>query len=710
MAGLSPAKHGELEPSAIQAELARIVASQTFARSGRLSRFLQFVVAAAMEGRTEDLKEYSIALEVFDRPASYDPQIDSLVRVEASRLRARLKEYYASEGQNDLIRIDIPKGSYAPVFGERSAPVTEHPASGWRRRSIIPAAAVAVIAIGWLASGLRTAPPAEIRPLAASPGSMGAPSLSPDGTRVAFFWSGPPDQPDPGIYVKSVDREDRRRIALGNGDPAWSPDGSEIAFSRGESGGVFLVSQLGGSERKVADSGTDVAWTPDGTALLLRHEELASAAPWSAIYSVSLKTLEKRRLTQSFLPIRDWKSAVSPDGQTLAFIRTGLPGLADIYLVPMSGGEPRRLTDWNTEMGGLAWTPDGQEIVYAVTEPAGPRLWRIRARAAEPGRGVRLAASTGDAQHPAISSGGTSGVWRLAYTSSRLEISLRLIDLTKRDTSGVLIGSTLFQRSSRQEYGGRVSPDGKLAAFLSNRDGAAEIWISGLDGSNLHRLTSSNGEPAVPAWSPDGNALTFIRATGRGGLKPIFIVNVSGGEPKQLTPAMELVGWGNWSHDGKWIYFGSNRSGTLQIWKMDPNGDNSVQITRNGGLEAQESPDGKYLYYTEKRPKEFSGLKFPVRLMRVPVSGGEEIPVIPEVRTLHWSVTDKGIYHYFPGPPCRSIKLYRFDTGATEHAGDLPEQTAPIEGGLSVSRDGRWLFMSHVERDSADLMVMHHFR
>ncbi|HZO51631.1 MAG TPA: hypothetical protein VFB63_02895 [Bryobacteraceae bacterium] len=709
MAGVSSAKHGALEPSAIKAELARILASGTFARAGRLSRFLQFVVEARVEGRADDLKEYSIALAVFDRPVSYDPQIDSLVRVEASRLRARLKQYYESEGQGDLIRIEIPKGSYAPVFKAQSPPANKHRAFNWRWSGIILAAAVVVTAIVWLSNSFRTGPPAEIRPLAALPGFMGAPSLSPDGTRVAFFWSGPPDQPDPGIYVKSVDGEDRRRIALGDGDPAWSPDGREIAFSRG-GGGVFLVSQLGGSERKVADSGTNVAWAPDGMTVLLRQEELAGTAPSAGIYSVSLKTLEKRRLTQSFLPIRDLRFAVSPDGRTLAFIRRGIPGLADIYLVSMSGGEPRRLTDWNTEMRGLAWTPDGQEIVYDVTEPAGPRLWRIPARAAEPGRGVRLAASTGNAQRPALSGGGTSGVWRLAYISRRLEISLRLLDLTKRDPAGVLSASTLFQRSSRQDYGGRVSPDGKLAAFVSNRDGAAEIWISGLDGSNLHRLTSTNRDPAVANWSPDGKALTFIGATGRGGLKPIHIANVSGGEPRRLTPPTEVVSWGNWSRDGRWIYFGSNRSGSFQIWKIDPNGEHAVQVTRNGGFEAQESPDGKYLYFTEKRPGEPSGRRFAVRLMRVPVGGGEEIPVIPQVHTMHWSVTDKGIFHYLPGPPRRSIKLYRFDTGTIEPAGDLLEQKLPLEGDLSVSRDGRWLFMSHIERDSSDLMVIDHFR
>ena len=156
---------------------------------------------------------------------------------------------------------------------------------------------------------------------------------------------------------------------------------------------------------------------------------------------MSLKTLEKRQLTRAETPIGDVKAAVSPDGTTLAFIRSGIPGLCDVYVVPMSGGEPRRVTDWNSLIEGLAWTPDGKEIIYGVYEPVGPRLWRIPADASSPGRGVRLAESTGDAVLPSISKSDARGHARLAYFTRRLEISLRLVDLTQRDASGALTTS-----------------------------------------------------------------------------------------------------------------------------------------------------------------------------------------------------------------------------------------------------------------------------
>ena len=94
----------------------RIVASKTFALSSRLRTFLTFIVDAALEDRADRLKEFTLGIEVFERDESFDPSIDSIVRVEASRLRSKLREYYDVEGQDDRIRIDIPKGHYIPTF------------------------------------------------------------------------------------------------------------------------------------------------------------------------------------------------------------------------------------------------------------------------------------------------------------------------------------------------------------------------------------------------------------------------------------------------------------------------------------------------------------------------------------------------------------------------------------------------------------------
>jgi serine/threonine-protein kinase len=113
------------EPNAraVREQLERILGSGVFTGSGRLSAFLRFAVETALDGGAEELKEYTIAIEVYGRKDSFDPKTDSIVRVEANRLRAKLKQYYLAEGARDAVRIDIPKGRYAPVFegkeGER---------------------------------------------------------------------------------------------------------------------------------------------------------------------------------------------------------------------------------------------------------------------------------------------------------------------------------------------------------------------------------------------------------------------------------------------------------------------------------------------------------------------------------------------------------------------------------------------------------------
>src|SRR6185369_17636209 len=111
-------------------QIDRILASRFFARSERLCRFIRFAANHALDHGADRLKEYLIGVEVFDRGPAYDPRIDPIVRVEARRLRAKLKAYYASAGRDDQLRIEFPKGTYTPVFRLRpSRQIESEPAS-----------------------------------------------------------------------------------------------------------------------------------------------------------------------------------------------------------------------------------------------------------------------------------------------------------------------------------------------------------------------------------------------------------------------------------------------------------------------------------------------------------------------------------------------------------------------------------------------------
>src|SRR6202049_2466720 len=107
---------GSVDPGRVRAQLARILASPAFATAKSAGRFLGYIVEETLVGRGDEIKEYVIGVAVFGRGDRFDPRIDAVVRVEATRLRNRLFEYYRHEGRADRVTIEIPKGGYVPVF------------------------------------------------------------------------------------------------------------------------------------------------------------------------------------------------------------------------------------------------------------------------------------------------------------------------------------------------------------------------------------------------------------------------------------------------------------------------------------------------------------------------------------------------------------------------------------------------------------------
>jgi tetratricopeptide (TPR) repeat protein len=113
----------ESDRKAIGEQLERILSSEIFKQSQRRRRFLAYIVSEALAGRADRLKGYTIALEVFDRPASFDPLVNPIVRMEAGRLRDKLRDYYESIGRFDPIVIELPRGAYEPKIELRREPL-----------------------------------------------------------------------------------------------------------------------------------------------------------------------------------------------------------------------------------------------------------------------------------------------------------------------------------------------------------------------------------------------------------------------------------------------------------------------------------------------------------------------------------------------------------------------------------------------------------
>ncbi|UEM01429.1 hypothetical protein JL101_015580 [Skermanella rosea] len=108
-------------PSQVRQQLERICASEEFQRSLRSRRFLTYIVEETIAGRGSRIKAYCVATSALDRDETFDPQADPLVRIEAGQLRRRLERYYLTQGAEDPVLIDLPKGGYIPVFNPRPA-------------------------------------------------------------------------------------------------------------------------------------------------------------------------------------------------------------------------------------------------------------------------------------------------------------------------------------------------------------------------------------------------------------------------------------------------------------------------------------------------------------------------------------------------------------------------------------------------------------
>jgi hypothetical protein len=128
-----------------------ICATDDFRRSSRCSRFLRYVVGETLAGRSDRIKAYSIAVSILGRDETFDPQVDPVVRIEASQLRRRLERYYLTGGAGSSIRIDLPKGSYVPSFN-RTAQLVPNPSDAGHPPIHRGAAAPLALSAGFLAS------------------------------------------------------------------------------------------------------------------------------------------------------------------------------------------------------------------------------------------------------------------------------------------------------------------------------------------------------------------------------------------------------------------------------------------------------------------------------------------------------------------------------------------------------------------------------
>ena len=583
---------------------------------------------------------------------------------------------------------------------------------------LIALAGAATGVLWWRSSHQTSSPPLVAVPLTTDPGMETQPALSPDGNQVAYCWI-PEGQETADIYVKVIGSGEPLRRTTDPADdynPVWSPDGTQIAFIRRPPGGVpeiRIMPALRGPERRVVETcmpmpmfGSSrsryslVNWHPNGKQLVIADRG-SSNAPLS-LFLLSLSDKKKLRLT--FPPensyFGDVAPAFSPTGPELVFVRSQSAEASDLYLLAFPGrsspaGEPERLTPYSRQMSSPTWSSAGEAMVYAVSSGLSTGLWRLE---------------LGNRRTPQrIAHIGAGGLWpvmaprskRLVYGRLASDYDVWRFDL--RQNGRPAQSSVRLISSTRLDANAQYSPDGGRIAFRSDRSGHPEIWVCDSDGSNWRQITTFRGPQTSGArWSPDGRQIVFVSwANGTGDL---FVVSADGGEPRQLTTSLFSDASPRWSPDGGWIYFRSNRSGENQVWRIPAGGGNAERITEHGATgEVILSPDGRFVYYAAARVER-------AELWRIPAGGGKEerIPVSLNGAG-SFTVTQFGVYAISP-PNKDGVRYLQFLDLRTSGIRKVTEIAGRLGWGLSVSPDSRYLLYTQLIDVGSDLMLVENFR
>jgi Tol biopolymer transport system component/DNA-binding winged helix-turn-helix (wHTH) protein len=565
-------------------------------------------------------------------------------------------------------------------------------------------------------------------PLTSYPGFQWSPSLSPDGTRVAFTWEAA-DKRSPSIYAKLIGPSDPVRLTTGGERdfaPAWSPDGRWIAFLRVKGPftcAVMLIPSLGGGGvREVAlvqldpsslyfygwgnASSPFLAWSSDGKWLLaLEQSRTLGLAPESRlrIVRISIASGEKSPFLLSLntdqkaseeIPLNAGEESlsVSPDGKRLAFVHRIDHPNTDIFVVPLTdemlpAGPATSLHFAKSLCVGIAWDADGRSLIVSSNRRGSFELWRLPV--SPPGKPSRIDISDDLPLSPAVSKVGQ----HLVYTHFISDWNIWRADLM----DGRVKNAAAFITSSKDEYRASYSADGKRIAFESNRSGNYnEVWVSDASGMGAAQLTFGNSWSGSPTWSPDGQRIAFDgqAAEDRWG---IYLISAQGGQPIRFTSAPGAQIRPSWSHDGQWIYYCASSDTGPQIWKKGARGGPEIQVTRHGGCNQQESPDGRYLYYLNKDNS---------ALWRVSVHGaGDEEELVQLEPEAQFALGNRGVY-FIESMFATTLKLLDYKTRSIKVIGSL---RGPMIHGMTVSPDDHWLLYAMSESAGSRLMLVDNF-
>jgi Tol biopolymer transport system component len=482
-------------------------------------------------------------------------------------------------------------------------------------------------------------------PLTTAPGLEQDPAWSPDGSRIAYAAD---ETGNMDIWLQQIISGQKINLTPDysgyDGKPAWSPDGEWIAFlSDREGGGIFIIPTLGGMPKRVLPLSfapslsrigaiPPVCWSPDGRELTYAVEGILYSVPaQGGIPSVV-------PLPPSGLEVGYSEPTWSPDGKCIAYTDFVAVGVANsrIWSVQSDGTDPVPITKGKNFDHNPVWSSDGRQLFFISDRQGTHDIWWIpvdeRGKPTDSAQCLTTGIGIGSI---ALSRDGRV----VAYAKVIERSNIWSIPIVPDCTLSIDNAQALTSENHYIDLLS-VSPDGQRIAFDTNRSGNQDIWVMRKDGSELRQLTTNSAHDWVGSWSPDGNQIAFHSL--RQGNRDIFVMPVAGGPVVQLTshPAEEL--FPIWSPDGEKITFVSNRSGHMEIWIIPSTGGEAQQLTFCTVQEILSwSPDGKRLVFSSK----CTGSS---ELFLIPAEGGKPVQLTHgewlEVNPFFWSSDGQMIY------------------------------------------------------------------
>ncbi|HET7452279.1 MAG TPA: protein kinase, partial [Thermoanaerobaculia bacterium] len=389
---------------------------------------------------------------------------------------------------------------------------------------------------------------AGFSPLTFLPGIESFPSLSPAGTTFVFVATANGNK---DVFLQRIGGRNAIDLTADSpaddDQPAFSPDGEQIAFrSERSGGGLFLMGATGESVRRLTTFGFNPSWSPDGSKIVFATEGVFDASireTASELWTVDVATGEKRRIAADDAVQPSW----SPHGGRIAY--WGLPkgsSRRTIWTIAAAGGVPVPVTSDAALNWDPVWAPDGGSLYFSSNRSGAMSLWRVPISE----RTGRVLGPPQPLAPPALWSGQVS-VSRdgraLLYVAlqRRMTVEKARFDLAAESLSGP---PERVYDASQEIESLDLSPDGRSIAFTSAQP-TEDVFLLRRDGSGLQQLTSGTFRRRGARWSPDGRWISF-HSDGGGGVYQIWKIHPDGSGLTSATAVPSGVVEARWAPDG----------------------------------------------------------------------------------------------------------------------------------------------------------------